>query len=219
MVFAPGTTYEVADSIIYDNSLVAGEIFSNAEKNNPALQVSKQNIKIATLTLKERKAERFPTVSLNSAYNFSKTNNKAVVNNFTALYNRNYGFNYGVSINIPILNNFTVKRNIKAAQLDINYQQLLYDYQKAKIDIAISSAYKDYELQKKTLELEEENIKLAKENVYIAVERLRLGISTSLELRETQKSLEDSYTRLIAARYNTKLAETVLLKLRGDLVK
>ena len=219
LVFAPGTTYEVADSIIYDNSLVAGEIFSNAEKNNPALQVSKQNIKIATLTLKERKAERFPTVSLNSAYNFSKTNNKAVVNNFTALYNRNYGFNYGVSINIPILNNFTVKRNIKAAQLDINYQQLLYDYQKAKINIAISSAYKDYELQKKTLELEEDNIKLAKENVYIAVERLRLGISTSLELRETQKSLEDSYTRLIAARYNTKLAETQLLKLRGDLVK
>ena len=219
LVFAPGTTYEVADNIIYDNSLVAGEIFSNAEKNNPALQVSKQNIKIATLTLKERKAERFPTVSLNSAYNFSKTNNKAVVNNFTALYNRNYGFNYGVSINIPILNNFTVKRNIKAAQLNINYQQLLYDYQKAKIDISISSAYKDYELQKKTLELEEENIKLAKENVYIAVERLRLGISTSLELRETQKSLEDSYTRLIAARYNTKLAETQLLKLRGDLVK
>ena len=219
LVFAPGTTYEVADSIIYDNSLVAGDIFSNAEKNNPALQVSKQNIKIATLTLKERKAERFPTVSLNSAYNFSKTNNKAVVNNFTALYNRNYGFNYGVSINIPILNNFTVKRNIKAAQLDINYQQLLYDYQKAKINIAISSAYKDYELQKKTLELEEDNIKLAKENVYIAVERLRLGISTSLELRETQKSLEDSYTRLIAARYNTKLAETQLLKLRGDLVK
>ena len=219
LVFAPGTTYEVADSIMYDNSLVAGDIFSSAEKNNPTLQVSKQNIKIANLTLKERKAERFPTVSLNSAYNFSKTNNKAVVNNFTALYNRNYGFNYGVSINIPILNNFTVKRNIKAAQLNINYQQLLYDYQKAKIDIAISSAYKDYELQKKTLELEEENIKLAKENVYIAVERLRLGISTSLELRETQKSLEDSYTRLIAARYNTKLAETQLLKLRGDLVK
>ena len=219
LVFAPGTTYEVTDSIVYDNSLVAGEIFSSAEKNNPALQLSKQNIKIANLTLKERKAERFPTVSLNSAYNFSKTNNKAVVNNFTALYNRNYGFNYGVSISIPILNNFTVRRNIKAAQLDITYQQLLYDYQKAKIDIAISSAYKDYELQKKTLELEEENIKLAKENVYIAVERLRLGISTSLELRETQKSLADAYTRLITARYNTKLAETALLKLRGDLVK
>ena len=219
LVFAPGTSYDVTDSIVFDNSLIAGEIFSSAEKNNPELQVAKQNISIADLTLKERKAERYPTVSLNSAYNFSKTTNKAVVNNFTPLFNRNYGFNYGVSVNIPILNNYTVKRQIQAAQLDIDYQKIIYDYQKSKIDIAISSAYKDYELQKKTLELEEENIILAKENVYIAVERLRLGISTSLELRETQQSLEDAYNRLIAARYNTKVAETELLRLRGDLVK
>lgn len=219
LVFEPGTNYDVIDSIIFDNSLLAGEIFSSAEKNNPELQVAKQNISIANLTLKERKAERYPTVSLNSAYNFSRTTNKSVVNNFTPLFNRNYGFNYGVSISIPILNNFTVKRQIQTAQLDIDYQKILYGYQKSKINIAINSAYKDYELQKKTLELEEENIILAKENVYIAVERLRLGISTSLELRETQKSLEDAYNRLIAARYNTKIAETELLRLRGDLVK
>ncbi len=218
-VFPAGTTYEVTDSIIFDNNLIETEIFSNAEKNNPVLKVAQQNITIANLVLKERKAERFPTVSLNSAYNFSKTNNNTAVNNFTTLFNRNYGFNYGVSISIPILNNFTVQRNIRAAKLDINYQQLLYDYQKAKIDIGISSAFKDYEQQRKTLELEEENIKLARENVYIATERFRLGISTSLELRETQKSLEDAYNRLITARYNTKVAETELLRLRGDLVK
>lgn len=219
MVFEPGTTYEVADSIVFDNTLVAGDIFSSAEKNNTELQVAKQNIQIASTTLRERKADRFPVVSLNSAYNYNKTTNKLVVNNFTPLFNRNHGFNYGVSISIPILNSFTVKRQIREAKLDIEYQQLIYDYQKTKINIAISNAYKDYELQKKTLELEESNIMLAKENVYIAVERLRLGISTSLELRETQKSLEDAYNRLIAARYNTKVAETELLRLRGSLVK
>ncbi len=190
-----------------------------AEKNNTELQVAKQNIQLANITLKERKADQFPIVSLNSAYNYSKTNNKLVVNNFTPLFNRNNGFNYGVSISIPILNSFTVKRQIKEAKLDIAYQQMIYDYQKSKINTAISNAFKDYELQLKTLELEESNILLAKENVYIAVERLRLGISTSLELRETQKSLEDAYNRLIAARYNTKVAETELLRLRGDLVK
>lgn len=219
MVFEPGTMYDVADSIIFDNTLVAGEIFNTAEKNNTELQVAKQNIQLANITLKERKADQFPIVSLNSAYNYSKTNNKLVVNNFTPLFNRNNGFNYGVSISIPILNSFTVKRQIKEAKLDIAYQQMIYDYQKSKINTAISNAFKDYELQLKTLELEESNILLAKENVYIAVERLRLGISTSLELRETQKSLEDAYNRLIAARYNTKVAETELLRLRGDLVK
>ncbi|MEI2749570.1 MAG: TolC family protein [Ferruginibacter sp.] len=217
--FAPGTSYEVTDSIPIEMNLNAGEIFSTAAKNNPSLMLAQQNIKVARLTLKERKAERFPVVNLNAAYNFSQTNNQTVVNNFTPLFNRNLGFNYGATIAIPIFNNYTVKRQIKEAELDIQYQSLLYDFQKSRVDNAISAAFKDYELQKKNLLLEEENIKLAKENVFISVERLRLGVATVLELRETQRSLEEAYNRLIAARYNTKVAETELLRLKGELVK
>ena len=215
MVTARETRYEVADSIPFKSDLKVTDILVAAEKNSPELQVAQQNITIAKLTLKERKAERYPTVNINSAFNFSRTQNQLVINNFTPLLNQNRGFNYGLTAAIPILNNFNVKRQIQAAQLDINYQSIIYDYQKWRIDIAISNAYKDYELQKKTLQLEQENIVLAKENVYIASERLRLGVTSFLELRETQKSLEDAYNRLIAARYDTKLAETELLRLKG----
>ena len=181
--------------------------------------VTKKNIDITKLTLKERKAERYPVVSFNSAYNYSKTDNKTVVNPFTPLFSRNNGFNYGIGVTIPILNGFNARRQMQQVKLDIDYLNIFYQHQKAKIDLGITNAFKDYELQKKTLALEEDNIILAKENVYISLERLRLGISTYLELRETQKSLELSYDRLIAARYNTKLAETELLRLKGDLVK
>ena len=219
MVVAPETRYEVADSIMFDKSLVVADIMAAAETNSPELQLQQQNIKIAQLTLKERKAELWPTVSFNSAYNFNRTQNKEVVNNFSTLLNRNSGFNYGVTATIPIFNGFNVRRQIKAAQLEIDYQSTIYDFQKWRMNNAISIAYQDYELQKKTLALEEENILLARENVYIANERLRLGVTTFLELRETQKSLEDAYNRLIAARFNTKVAETELLRLRGDLVR
>ena len=219
MLMARETRYEVADSIPVKNDLVITDILQASEINSPQLLVAKQNIKIAQLTLKERNAEKYPTLSFNSAYNFFRSENKLVVNTFTPLLNRNLGFNYGLSAAIPIFNGFNVKRQIKAAQLDIDYQTIFYNYQKWKIDIAISNAFKDYELQKKTLKLEEENILLAKENVYIASERLRLGVTTYLELRETQKSLEDAYNRLIAARYDIKLAETELLRLKGELVR
>lgn len=219
MVMARDTRYEVADSIPFKNDLIVTEILLAAEKNSPALQVAQQNLNIAKLTLKERKAERYPTVNINSAFNFSRTENQLVINNFTPLLNQNRGFNYGITAAIPIFNNFNVKRQIQAAQLDISYQSTIYDYQRWRMEIAISNAYKDYELQKKTLQLEQENIVLAKENVYIASERLRLGVTSYLELRETQKSLEDAYNRLIAARYDTKLAETELLRLKGELVR
>ena len=219
MVMAGETRYEVADSIPFETNLVVTDIMAQAEINSPEILLAKQNIKIARLTLKEAKADRWPVISFNSAYNFNRTKNNEVVNNFSTLLNRNAGFNYGLAATIPLFNGFNVRRQIKIAEIDIAYQTTLYDYQRWRTNTAISVAYKDYELQKQTLALEEENIVLAKENVFIASERLRLGITTFVELREAQQSLEEAYNRLIAARYDTKVAETELLRLKGDLVR
>jgi outer membrane protein TolC len=94
-----------------------------------------------------------------------------------------------------------------------------YEKQRSLIDVGISTSFKNYELQKKLLEVENDNIQLAEENVHIAFERLKQGVTTYLELSEAQKSLQDAYIRLTTAKYNTKQAETELMRLRGDLLK
>lgn len=211
--------YDVSDTIPLNTSIALADIAASIEKTNPGLLIAQKNIDIANFTLRERKAERWPTVSLNSAYNFNRLSNQAVINDFSTLFNRTRGFNYGLTATIPILNNFNTKRLIQQAKLDIRYQELAYQNQKALINLSVANAFKEYEQQKKALVLEEENIVLAKENVSIALEVYRLGGSTIIQLREAQISLADAYNRLIAARYNTKLAETELLRLRGDLVR
>lgn len=216
--FRTGSVYEVNDSIPINTALQYGDLRNELEKNNPGLLFAKKNIDIAQLTVKERKADFLPVLNFNSAYNFSQTRNTTVINTFTPLFNQNKGFNYGFGLNVPILNGFNTRRLVKQAQLDVQYQQLVYDNELTKVDVGLSNAFKDYELQKQLLQLEEDNITLAKENVFIALERFRQGVSTWLELRDAQQSLELSYNRLIAARYNTKLAETELLRLKGSLV-
>ena len=216
---ATGTYFEVTDSIPIDLDINLGLITNNLETSSPALQVALKNIDIANLTLKERRAERWPVVNFNSAYNFSLAKNAAVINTFTPLFNQNKGYNFGFSASVPIFNAFNTRRLMKQAQLDIQYQQLVFENQRSIISTGISNAFKNYEYQKRALILEEENIQLAKENVAIALERFRQGVSTNLELREAQISLQDAYTRLIAARYNTKLSEIELLRLRGDILK
>ena len=213
------TMYEVSDSIPINTLLSLGDIQSGTENNNPLLLIAKKNIDIAGLTLKERRAERFPTVAFNSAYNFNRLENQAVINNFSTLFNRSKGFNYGVTASIPILNGFNTKRLIKQAQLDIDYQKIVYDNQKSILNLSIITAFKEYEQQKKALALEEESILLAKENVNILFQVYKLNSTTLIQLKEAEKSLADAYNRLIAARYSTKLAETELLRLKGDLVK
>jgi outer membrane protein len=211
--------YIVADTIPLNLDLQYGQLSENLLETNPFLQALKKNIDIANLTVKERKGERWPTLSFNSAYNFSRLNNKAVVNPFTPLFSKNYGFNYGFGASIPILNNFIAKRNLKIAQIDVRYQELSYENQRIITDVDLSNTFKDYEYQKQALKLEEDNISLARENVTIALARFRQGVASYIELRETQISLATAYNRLIAARYNTKLAETELLRLKGDLIR
>jgi outer membrane protein len=211
--------YDVLDTIPVNMSISLGDITKGIDTSNPQIMIARKNIDIAGFTLRERKAERFPTVAFNSAYNFSKLNNSAVINDFSTLSNRNRGFNYGFSVSIPILNNLNTRRLIKQAQLDIQYKQLTFENQVSQVNLAVMSAYIEYEQQKKALALEEENILLAKENVSIALEVYRLGASTLIQLREAQISLQDAYNRLIAARYNLKISETELLRLKGDILK
>ena len=211
--------YEVSDSIVINNRLLLQDLISSLESTSPTLLLTKKNIDISPLVMKERKADRYPIVSFNSNYNYSKTDNQAVVNPFTPLYSRNNGFNYGLGITIPILNGLNTKRLIQQSQLEISFLKLSYQSQQATLNTNITKAFKEYTMQQQALLLEEDNILLAKENVFISLERYRLGVSTYLELRETQKSLEDAYTRLLAARYNTKLAEIELLRLNGNLMQ
>ncbi len=211
--------YEVTDSIPVDMELSLGELQDAIETGNPALLIAKKNIDIAGYTLRERKAERLPTLSFNSVYNFTRTNNQTVINPFSTLFNQSKGLNYGLTLNIPILNNFTTKRLIKQAELDVQYQRLVFDNQRSLLRLSLLNAFLQYEQQKKALELEEDNILLAKENADIVFQVYKLNSTTLIQLKEAEKSLQDARTRLINAKYNTKMAETELLRLKGEIVK
>ena len=206
--------------IIFNPNLTLDSIQGMVGITNPDLLIARKNLAIAGLDLQLRRAERFPVVEFNSTYNFNRIINNAIVNPIQQnqlLQTR--GLSYGFTANIPIFNGYNNKRLIKAAELTIQSQQLLYDRSAALINTNIITAYRDYDLYKRALVLEEENIILVRENILIARERYRLGISTFIELREAQQSLAEATNRLIQARYNTKIAEIELLRLRGDLVR
>jgi outer membrane protein TolC len=212
--------YDVDTLIPINPSIQLEDVRSAAEQNNPQLLIARKNIDISNIVLRERKAEFWPTISFTSAYNFTRQNNNAVVNvQAQPLFSLNRGWNYGFTATVPILNGFNTRRLVRQAKLDINRAEMQLDNQRSLLDLSIYNAFKSYQFQKEALDLEEKNIALAKENVFIAFERYRLGVSTYLELRDAQQSLETAYNRLIDARYNTKVAETELLRLRGDLLR
>ena len=212
------TMYDVMDTITINTQISLGEVMNAAEKN-PSMMMARKNIDIAHLTLKQTKADLYPTISFNSAYNFSRTTNQVVINNFSTLFNQVRGLNYGFTANIPILNNLNTRRLIKQAKWDVGYQNIIYENQKSLTDLSVINAFQNYEQQKKALALEEENILLARENLDIVFQTYKLGAATLLQLKLAQNSLADAENRLIEARYNAKLSETELMRLSGHLLR
>ena len=212
------TIYDVVDTITINTQISLGEVMNAAEKN-PSMMMAKKNIDIANLTVKQIKADLYPTISFNSAYNFSRTTNQVVINNFSTLFNQVQGLNYGFTATIPIINNFNTRRLVRQAKWNVGYQGIVYENQKSITDLNVINAFQNYEQQKKALALEEENILLARENLNIVFETYKLGAATLLQLKLAQNSLADAENRLIEARFNAKVSETELMRLSGHLIR
>lgn len=211
--------YKVSDTIPVRTDLVLGNLLNDLTRTSPQLQTARANIDAAELAVRLVKANRYPTVSLVSAYNFSRTSNNTVINQFSPLFNLNRGFNYGVSVSVPILNNFTVRQQVRQSQLAVSFQQLQYQAQESLVNTGLLNSFKSYEGQKQIVAVLDSNILLARENLFIERERYRLGRTTFIELRQAEENVSVTITNLINARYSLKLSETELLRLRGDLVR
>ncbi|MBO9729206.1 MAG: TolC family protein [Chitinophaga sp.] len=211
--------YDVIDSIPLENSLSFTALQENIANNNTAIKVQQQNVNISALTIKERRADYFPVISFNSGYNYNRNTSNAASNAFSPKFSRNGVINYGLTASIPIFNGFNVKRQVQDARINFDFQNITLDNLKSQVDLSLNNAFKDYEYYKKQVSLEEETNDLARENAMVALERFKQGVSTILEVKIAQQSLEDSFYRLIQARYNAKLAETELGRLNGALVK
>lgn len=209
--------YKVSDTIPVRNDLVLDNLLNNL--SSPDIQLSKANIQAAELNVRLARATRYPTVAFTSAYNFARTSNNQVINQFSALFNLNKGFNYGITASIPIFNGFAVRQQIQQAELALRFQQLTYQSQTVVLNTNLTNAYRGYAAELQAVAVLDSSVALARENLFIERERYRLGKTTFIELRTAEENVATVITNLINARYNLKASEVELMRLRGDLVR
>ncbi|WP_165806445.1 TolC family protein [Chitinophaga parva] len=216
---ANNVSYEVEEIIPINMDLSFGDLESGMNKNSLDIKSAAQNVEVYKYAMKEYKGNLYPQLYFNSAYNFSRTIYSQPTNQFSPISNLNRGYNYGFTLNVPIFNGFSARQQYQDAKLNVEYYQLNLENVRTKLALDLNNSFKDYEYYKQALSLEQENLELAKENAMVALERFKQGVSTTIEVKQAQQSLEDSQYRLIQARFNAKVAETELLRLKGELLK
>ncbi|MFH6971097.1 TolC family protein [Flavobacterium petrolei] len=208
------TDFKVIDVLKVDSLLLLPELRALAEKQNPQLETQIINKRVAELELKQIKAGRYPTVRVNSAYNFSESQSSL---GFVA-QSQSRGLNYGFSASLNIFDGFAQNRNEKIAKIQIENSKLNIDQQNLVLNSQLATSYQTYLTNLELIALEENNELIAKQNLNITLDKFRIGTITTLEFRTAQLNYVNAKVRYSNAQFQGKLSEIALRELAGNLI-
>ncbi len=205
--------FKVMDFIQVDATLKLDELSNLAQKQNPQLEAQIINKRVAELQLKQVKATRYPTLKVNSGYNFSETQSSL---GFTTQSSAR-GFNYGFSASLNLFDGLAQHRNEKIAHLAIENAELQIKQQNQTLETQLATAYQTYLTNLELIALEATNESIAKKNLEITLDKFHIGTITTLEFRTAQLNYINATVRYSNAQYEAKLSEIALKELAGNL--
>jgi outer membrane protein len=205
MKFVADENMQTRNDLTYDrlNTLI--------QEQNPDIALARSNLSIEQLALKQQRSSLYPSLTINSGYNYQLNTSEIGI----IRYGVNNGVYYGLTASWTIFNGLTRNRNLEIAKIHISNSELELEQTNHRIRNELYNLYAEYLKGSAVLNAERKNLAVADENLKIAVEKMNLGTISSLELREAQRNKVSAEFRLIAAEYETKMAETKLRQLCG----
>lgn len=209
----PKTEFKVTDLVTVDDKLVLADLIALAQKQNPGLEMQIINKRIAELQLKQVKADRYPTLKLNTGYNFAESESSL---GFTSQAS-SQGLNYGFSASLNLFDGFNQHRNEKVAKLDIENSQIAIEQQNMILNTQLSTLFQTYLTNLELIDLEENNEVIAKQNLDITLDKFKIGTIATLDFRAAQLNYVNAKVRYSNAQYMAKLSEIALKELAGNM--
>jgi outer membrane protein len=209
----PKVDFKVVDQVTVDDKLILSELMTLAEKQNPQLEAQIINKRVSELELKQIKGERYPTVSVNTGYNFSESQSSL---GFTSQSSAK-GLNYGLRASLNLFDGLAQNRNEKIAKIQIKNAEIAIEQQSLLLNSELATAFQTYLTNLELIDLEETNEAIAKQNLNITVDKFRIGTITTLEFRTAQLNYINAKVRYSNAQFQAKLSEIALRELAGNI--
>jgi len=207
------TDFIVSNIVLIDKSLKLNELDSLALAQNPSLQIQYLTKKVQEYELKQVKANRLPTISLTSGYNFIRSESPFGF----IIQTSGQNFNYGIAATMNVFDGFNQNRNEKVSKIQLENTQLQIERQTQTIQTQLASFYQSYLSNLALLELEQKNEKIAKQNLNITLEKFKIGTISPIDFRTAQLNYTNAIIRLTNAELTAKQTEINLKELAGNL--
>jgi len=208
-----GKLYKVDDSLTINLNLIPADM-DRLKEINLSLDAYRHNSNISRLNADIAKTYHLPTLSFSGTYAYNRSTSATGF----ALFTRSYGINGLFNLSIPVFSGGNIRRQSGIASLQAMRDELLFERHYTIIGRQYRTAWRNYRLAIAAYNLARENISFARENIEVQAARFRVGIGTTLELREAENGYVQALVRLYTAQYNVKVGETQMLELENKLI-
>ncbi|GAB3008118.1 efflux transporter outer membrane subunit [Cyclobacterium sediminis] len=213
LAIGPNKNFVVNDTITIEDSYSLEELKESALDQNKGFLATQRMENVAYLQLKELRAQRLPTITLNGSYIDNTLNSDAGF----LLSNQQQGINLGATISLNLFSGLALNKRIQAAKIQINNQKHLMEQYENQMLSDLQRTFNTYQNSRRLLEIEKLNYEVAVESSDITLDRFRLGITNYLEFRDAQVSRLQAESRLIESLYTIKENEIELMRLSGNI--
>ena len=178
-----------------------------AIEKRPEMESLRQQMKILELSRQAVKAERIPSVALTAAAGRAGADPSDTEN----VYSLN------AAVSFPLFTGYGITARYHQAQLQSQQQEETYRLKQSEIELEIRKAILSLQGAKEQVQAASSGLESAQLMLDLIIKRYREGISTNIEVVNSQDNLSRAQDNLIRAQYNFNLAKAGLSKAMGSL--
>jgi outer membrane protein len=209
----PDSAIVIQDTILIDRNIQLANILSAVQAANPDIMAANQQITINQYIEKETGALRYPSLGVNTGYNYSRTRNSAGF----SLLNLNYGPYAAVTVNVPIFNGNIYKKQQQVAGVNIKNAQLVRDTLVLNYTSNAVKNWQAYTNNLQQVETAKANYDLSSKLLNLVMQKFQLKQATIVDVKNAQQSFENAGFLLINVSYAAKAAEITLRRYANQL--
>ena len=181
----------LSDELVYQNALANRPEIKGAEYR---IQGSEKNVSIA-------KSGYSPTLSLEGGIGTRYFYQKNITKSFEEQMSNNLNSGIGLNLRIPIFNRFSVRNNVKNAQLEVENNKLSLESTKLELRKTIQQAYQNALSAKIRWDAALKSEKAAQEAYRFSNQKYEAGRATQYELFQAKNNLAQVLSEQTQAKF------------------
>jgi outer membrane protein TolC len=210
----PASDISVQEQIEITDRLSLDTLLPAALSQNTRLNASSIESERARLQLRQSRAARYPQISTNASYNYSRFESDA--GQFT--FEETDGFSAGLSFSFSLFDGFRRDLSIQNDKIRVKNSEEQRRLTENEVRSDVLNAYEAYSANLYLLEKQQLNVQTAELNFERTELAFEQGQVSNTDFREAQLNLLETRQNLISLQVQAKLSEIDLLQLSGQLI-